>query len=181
MDLHRRRALVSLLGLAGAARAARAAGDLPGYETVSWPALLPPGWSAQAVLGGLRLENMDDNDPEAEEVLRKVRALLDSAPPNPQVHNRRLRLSGYMVPLQFTKQRHVTELLLVPYFGACIHSPAPPANQVVHVLPAQPVDLDTRSSIAVWVAGSMSVVRSDSDMGAACYRMSAAEVRPYKA
>lgn len=178
MDLRRRQALVWLLAAAGAAEAA---GDAQGYETTSWPALLPPGWNTQAVLGGLRLDSIDDNDPEAEEILRKVRALLDNAPPNPDVNNRRLRLWGYMVPLQFAKQRHVSEFLLVPYFGACIHSPAPPANQVVHVTPADPVNLEVRGTSPVWVAGTLRVVRSDSEMGAACYRMTAADVKPYKA
>ena len=176
VDLRRRQALVWLLAAAGAAEAA---GNPHGYETKSWSALLPPGWNTQAVLGGLRLESIDDNDPEAEEILRKVRALLDNAPPNPDVHNRQLRIWGYMVPLQFAKQRHVSEFLLVPYYGACIHSPAPPANQVVHVTPADSVSPEVRG--AVWVAGTLRVVRSNSDLGAACYRMTAADVKPYKA
>ncbi|HEX2539695.1 MAG TPA: DUF3299 domain-containing protein [Caldimonas sp.] len=176
--MRRRQALVWLLAAAGAARAAS---DAQGYETTSWPALLPPGWNTQAVLGPLRLDRIDDNDPQAEEILRKVRALLDNAPPNPDVHDRRLRLGGYMVPLQFVKQRHVSEFLLVPYYGACLHSPAPPANQVVHVTPAEPVSPEVRNTSAVWVAGTMKVVRSDSDLGAACYRMSGADVKPHKA
>ena len=177
MDLRRRQALVWLLA---AAAAAKAAADSQGYETTSWPALLPAGWNTQAALGRLRLDSIDDNDPEAEEIVRKVRALLDNAPPNPDVHNRRLRLWGYMVPLQFAKQRQVSEFLLVPYFGACIHSPAPPANQVVHVTPSDPVSAELRHTSAVWVAGTVKVVRSDSDMGAACYRMTSADVKPYK-
>ncbi len=175
--MRRRQALGWLLAVAGAAEAAEA----QGYETTSWPALLPPGWNTQAVLGGLRLENIGDNDPEAEEVLQKVRALLDSAPPNPDLHNRRLRMWGFMVPLAFAQPRHVTEFLIVPYFGACIHSPAPPANQVVHVTPAHPVNLGVRGTSPVWVAGTMMVARSGSEKGVACYRMAGADVTPYLA
>ncbi|MGH7446725.1 MAG: DUF3299 domain-containing protein, partial [Longimicrobiales bacterium] len=44
-----------------------------------------------------------------------------------------VRIPGFMVPLEDTETR-VTEFLLVPYFGACIHVPPPPPNQMAHVL-----------------------------------------------
>src|SRR5690606_18432104 len=44
-----------------------------------------------------------------------------------------VRIPGFMVPLEDTETR-VTEFLLVPYFGACIHTPPPPPNQMVHVM-----------------------------------------------
>jgi hypothetical protein len=45
---------------------------------------------------------------------------------------KRVKLGGYVVPLDFDAT-HVTEFLLVPYVGACIHVPPPPANQIVYV------------------------------------------------
>ena len=48
-----------------------------------------------------------------------------------------VRLPGYVVPLEQTAQG-MRELLLVPHFGACIHTPPPPANQVVHVVLERP-------------------------------------------
>ncbi|MBW4936022.1 DUF3299 domain-containing protein [Marinobacter sp. F4206] len=48
------------------------------------------------------------------------------------VLNKAIRLSGYVVPLTFNDEKAV-EFLLVPTMGACIHTPSPPANQVVHV------------------------------------------------
>ena len=41
-------------------------------------------------------------------------------------------LPGYVVPLEFSDSR-IIEFLLVPWVGACIHKPPPPANQIVHV------------------------------------------------
>jgi uncharacterized protein len=172
--VRRRQALIWLLAAAPAARAA----DAQDFETTSWPALLPAGWNTQAVLDALHLDHIEDGNAEADEAMRKVRALLDDAPPNRDVDNRRLRLWGYMVPLKL-EQRDVIEFLLVPYFGACLHAPAPPANQVVHVTPAVPVSPAVRGTSAVWVAGTLKVVRSDFDMGAACYRMTGADVKPY--
>ena len=44
-----------------------------------------------------------------------------------------IRMPGYVLPLEF-KDRKVVEFLLVPTVGACIHTPPPPANQIVHVV-----------------------------------------------
>ncbi|HEY0822024.1 MAG TPA: DUF3299 domain-containing protein, partial [Rhizobacter sp.] len=72
------------------------------------------------------------------------------------------------------------EFLLVPYFGACIHSPPPPANQIVHVVSAKPVKgfatMDT-----VWVTGTLSLARQSSEMGVSGYRLAAGSVTRYVA
>ncbi len=41
-------------------------------------------------------------------------------------------LDGYVLPLQYEAGR-VVEFLLVPWVGACIHTPPPPPNQIVHI------------------------------------------------
>ncbi len=51
---------------------------------------------------------------------------------NPDLDNRAVRIPGYLLPLEFA-DRDVTEFLLVPYVGACIHTPPPPPNQIVYV------------------------------------------------
>lgn len=50
----------------------------------------------------------------------------------PGLDNRVVRIAGYALPLEVTG-KGVTEFLLVPYVGACIHSPPPPPNQMVFV------------------------------------------------
>ena len=82
-----------------------------------------------------------------------------------------------MVPLEDTKDG-MKEFLLVPYFGACIHSPPPPANQIVHVLLSKPVKR-FRLMDTVWVTGVLSATRTDSHMGVASYRLDARLVTPY--
>jgi hypothetical protein len=66
----------------------------------------------------------------------------------------------------------------VPYMGACIHSPPPPANQIVHVLPRSPAK-GYRSMDAVWITGTLTAGKTDSYMGAAGYRIEAVTVSPY--
>ncbi len=44
----------------------------------------------------------------------------------------KITISGYLLPLEFS-DAGVKEFLLVPYVGACIHVPSPPANQMIYV------------------------------------------------
>jgi uncharacterized protein len=45
---------------------------------------------------------------------------------------KRVKIGGYVVPLDF-EATTVKEFLLVPFVGACVHVPPPPANQIVYV------------------------------------------------
>jgi hypothetical protein len=48
------------------------------------------------------------------------------------LNGKRVRIGGYVVPLDF-EATTVKEFLLVPYVGACIHVPPPPADQIIYV------------------------------------------------
>ena len=87
-----------------------------------------------------------------------------------------VRIPGYVVPLEESPEG-LKEFLLVPYFGACIHSPPPPANQIIHVLPQTASKV--RSMEPVWISGTLQREKTDSYMGAAGYRMKAQKVEPY--
>ena len=107
------------------------------YEDIAWDALLPEGWSVEKVMEDLNLNALGDNDPKAREALKKIREMWDNAPANPKLDNRRVSIAGFVVPLDGEREK-TREFLLVPYFGACIHAPAPPANQVIHVVVTRP-------------------------------------------
>ncbi|HEY3698687.1 MAG TPA: DUF3299 domain-containing protein [Spongiibacteraceae bacterium] len=55
------------------------------------------------------------------------------APSQLELDGAAVRLAGYIVPLQDAPDRAVTEFFLVPYVGACIHVPPPPADQIVYI------------------------------------------------
>ena len=104
-----------------------------------------------------------DSDPRAMEALEKMKVLWDSAPTEASLAAMRVRLPGFAIPLE-AKADKVTEFLLVPYFGACIHSPPPPANQIVHAISAKPLK-GMRSMDAIWVHGTLSLKRADTPWG----------------
>jgi hypothetical protein len=147
-------------------------------RTIGWEQLIPAGWDPYKDLKALNLDTLKDNDPKAEEALKKMRQMWDNAPINPLILGQSVRLPGYVVPLE-DLATGIKEFLLVPYFGACVHSPPPPANQIVHVLLDKPAK-NLRLMDVVWVSGPMSGTKTDSHMGVASYRIDAKAVTPYQ-
>ena len=99
---------------------------------------------------------------------------------------RLVRIPGYALPLEFAGIA-VKELLLVPYFGACIHVPPPPPNQMVFVKLDEPYVVNELFA-PVWITGRMSVKRSTTSLayvdGRASletgYTLAGTRVEPYK-
>jgi hypothetical protein len=152
------------------------------YQEVKWDALVPEGWNPAKSLRGLKFDKLSDADPSAMEALDKMREAWDAAPVEPSWNGQRIHIAGFAVPLERNRDQ-VTEFLLVPYFGACIHVPPPPANQIIHVFLAKP-GKKMQTFDALWVSGTLETANSRAEnemgMGNAGYRMRAEIVEPYK-
>lgn len=143
---------------------------------ISWAELVPKDWDPMKAYKDIDFSKLDDSDPKANELLMKMQAASDDAPSNPAMNGVDVRIPGFIVPLEEVKGE-VTEFLLVPYFGACIHSPPPPANQILHVTPRQGAKF--RAMDTVWVTGRLQTARNDSMMGVSGYSMAAQSVTKY--
>lgn len=95
------------------------------------------------------------------EIMEKRKAQ-DSAV-NEAIIGSNIRMPGYVLPLEF-KDRKVVEFLLVPTVGACIHTPAPPANQIVHVVYPEGIEVNGLFT-PVWITGAMGAQRSVQNVG----------------
>jgi len=93
----------------------------------------------------------------------------------PALNGKRVRLEGYVAPLDVGAGT-MRAFLLVPYFGACIHAPPPPPNQTVYVSSPRPVEL---ASIyrPVEAEGVLRISTTVSDMGAAAYSLTLSRLR----
>jgi hypothetical protein len=170
-----------------AARSAKATASPEGGKPpatprhLKWQELVPKGWDpGQQVRDRMKGQNVDalsDTDPRVMEMMREMRAVWDAAPTNAAMDGVAGRLPGYVVPLDDSSQG-LKEFLLVPYYGACIHSPPPPANQIVHVVSPRPVK-DFQSMDTVWVHGTIRIQRGDSYMGVSAYRLDATKIERY--
>ena len=148
------------------------------YQEITWDDLIPKDWDAMAALKGINVARLRDGDPKAQEALDKLRAAWDAAPVVTTLENKRIRLAGFIVPLE-RKGDLVSELLLLPSFGACIHSPPPPANQTVHVILNKPVaGLQTMDTF--WINGTLKTARGESGFGVFGYRLQGESMERYE-
>ncbi|MGR5061932.1 DUF3299 domain-containing protein [Photobacterium sp. DNB22_13_2] len=97
---------------------------------------------------------------------------------NHNVISQDVKLAGFVVPLEWNDYA-VTEFLLVPYFGACIHMPPPPANQMVHVKYPQGVE-NLLLRDAIWLEGTLEAQAKGFDtLGEVAYTISNPTVSAY--
>jgi len=86
-------------------------------------------------------------------------------------------LDGYVVPLESDDKGRVTELLFVPFYGACIHVPPPPPNQILHVVLGKPIDVPE-----LWdpfhLEGRLHIARFEADIANATYDAVDASIAP---
>ena len=102
-----------------------------------------------------------------------------NAPVVAELHGLRVKLPGYIVPLTIDESSRITEFLLVPYFGACIHVPPPPSNQIVYVHSEGGVAMGDMWQ-PYWLEGRLKVESFDSDMGTTGYSAEAEQVYRYE-
>lgn len=88
-------------------------------------------------------------------------------------------ISGFVVPLDLAADDRVREFLLVPYFGACVHVPPPPPNQVIHVTSVEGLAVD-RIYEAWSITGTLRVEATESALASAGYAIAADEVKLYE-
>jgi hypothetical protein len=94
------------------------------------------------------------------------------------LNGKRVKLGGYVVPLDFDATT-IKEFLLVPFVGACIHVPPPPANQIVYVKSDKGFEISGQFD-PVWVTGTIKTETAFTGLADAGYSLDAesVEARP---
>ena len=95
------------------------------------------------------------------------------------LHGQTVRIPGFVVPFDLSIGGDLEEFLLVPYFGACIHVPPPPPNQIVFVKLSEARAIDNIWD-PFWVEGVLHTERYDNDLGSAAYTLQAVKIEPYE-
>lgn len=155
----------------------------PGYEIIEWDDLRVPGF-AEDELYARYTERLDEISDDAEEVNRiyaEMQTELESAGAevNAELDGSQIQLAGFVAPLSYEGDA-ITEFLLVPYFGACIHVPPPPPNQTILVALDEGMSLDD-SFGAIWVTGTLAVSKAETDLATASYAITGATSIVYDA
>lgn len=155
--------------------------DLVGFERLEWDELIPPGFSGEEIAARYedRLADTEWGTPESAAIFAEMKAEADEGGINPELDGKDVQLAGFVAPLTFVDD-FVTEFLLVPYFGACIHVPAPPPNQTIMVTIDKENGMTLEDSWgAVWVAGTLTVDSTSTDLADSSYSISNAQSGVY--
>ena len=150
------------------------------FRTVEWLDLMPkknldallnpPDYISQTEEGAFEDEILTELRNLPQDISDPYQQALVSTEVIKEMDGQRIRIPGFIVPLEFGKNKKVTEFFLVPYFGACIHVPPPPPNQIIFVT--------TKKGLAIkelydplWVSGIISTSRIENDVALAAYKM----------
>jgi len=79
-----------------------------------------------------------------------------------------IRIPGFIVPMEFDDDQNITQFFLVPFFGACIHVPPPPPNQIIFVNYPKGMKIDDLDD-PIWVSGVLETSLVQSELATAAY------------
>jgi len=147
-------------------------------EALEWDNLMPADFSLDSIFAQTeQFGSLDDFDPRAEKALGEMMTALQSAPVVQGLEGKMIKLPGFVVPLEGDGQM-VSSFFLVPYFGACIHVPPPPSNQIVYVEYEPGIKISNLYD-AISVTGLLKISTTSHDMGTAGYALEAFVIEPY--
>ena len=155
-------------GLAAAALPKVVQAETP--KMVMWDDLIPPGVPYAEIIG--------EGEMDVENDTWKPIYDANATKFNETLHGEYIRMPGFILPLELDAIG-VTEFILVPYVGACIHTPPPPANQLVLVRAVNPWPSDQLWE-AVWVEGLMSTQMMSTEVAEVGYAMTADRIEVYE-
>ena len=151
------------------------------YKETLWEELIPDGYSIERVYEKYQdqISQAPEGSDEAFALFEKVMAELNSAPLNDKIKNSYIKIPGFIAPLDQDGES-INEFLLVPYFGACVHSPPPPLNQTVYVKVSTKDGISLEDSfLPIWIYGKIQTTGKKTEIGNAGYSIAEARIEPY--
>jgi hypothetical protein len=95
-----------------------------------------------------------------------------------KLDGKKVRVPGFIVPLD-DADLEGAEFLLVPYYGACVHTPPPPPNQMAFIQMAGKKSVKLGLFDAVWMEGTLKITNYDSPYGQVGFTIEGLSMKPY--
>lgn len=138
-------------------------------KEIIWDDLIPPGLPYGQIIGeGYINYETDTWRPIYDE---------NGTALNAQLKGQMIRIPGYIIPMDFSS-KGVSSFILVPYVGACIHTPPPPPNQLILVDTPKPWPNDQLWD-PVWVTGAMTLAMTTTEVAETGYYINAKKIEKY--
>lgn len=159
------------------------------FKTIEWPDLMPQQ-DLDALLNPPEyLADIEDGSAE-DQISSQINSAIAAAKDDryqqalvsttikPEMNAQAIRIPGFIVPLEFSDDQVITEFFIVPFFGACIHVPPPPPNQIIHVKYPKGFKLEALYN-PFWLSGVLKTTLMENDMATAAYAMEVHLVEDY--
>jgi hypothetical protein len=106
----------------------------PSYEIENWNALIDPAFEQEKVVAFYKekVKAIKEGSQEEAAIYEQLQEALKDAGSNKAIDNKKVKLKGYIVPID-TQGERVNKFLFFPNQAACIHVPASPMNQTIYV------------------------------------------------
>lgn len=122
-----------------------------------------------------KLDKLSEKSPEA----KRYYQALKSTKVVKSMNGKQIQIPGFVVPISGNDEKKVTEFFIVPYFGACIHLPPPPPNQVIFGKITEGFKLDSIYEPFLF-SGKLSLQQTNHSLGDASYQIDVDEIVPYQ-
>lgn len=165
------------------------ASDKADYRTIEWIELMPEDDLNALLNPPAYLDDIADGSLE-DQIASQVQNAIAQAEDSdyqralistrivPEFDGQKIRLPGFIVPLEFGENQRVTRFFLVPYFGACIHVPPPPPNQIIYAEYDKGYTVENLYD-PFWLLGTVSTQLIENDMATAAYTIKVDQIVPY--
>ena len=160
-----------------------------GIKTIEWTDLIPEQ-DLEALLNPpdyiTEIEDGSAEDQISSEIKNTIAAASDDAYQQAlvstnvkaEMDGKKVRIPGFIVPLEFNEEQGVTQFFLVPFFGACIHVPPPPPNQIILVDYPKGLQLEALYD-PFWISGKLSTTITENEMATSAYSIKMDRYEPY--
>ena len=159
------------------------------YRLIEWPQLMHKDDLDALLNPPESLDEITDGSPEDQitsQIQQSIEQAVDDRYQQALVSTRiveafngeSIRLPGFVVPVAFGKNQEVTQFFLVPYFGACIHMPPPPPNQIIFATYPQGLKQENLYD-PFWVSGVLKTTLIENEVATAAYAINVEKIEPY--
>ena len=159
------------------------------FETIEWPDLMPPEVLAILLNPPEYIAEIEDGSAE-DQISSQMKSAVNqseedayqqalvSTDVNENLDGAMIRIPGFVVQLEFDEEQTISQFFLVPYFGACLHMPPPPPNQIILVNAPKGIQMSALYD-PFWIEGQLSTSFQENDMATSAYAMQLQRIEPY--
>lgn len=159
------------------------------FKTVKWLDLMPkkdfdslsnpPDYLISTDEGSKGDEILDELRNLPKSIQDDYQRALTSTEVIADMDNKAIRIPGFVVPLEFNNEKKINQFFLVPYFGACIHLPPPPPNQIIFVTSKTGLEIKELLD-PVWISGILRTSHFENDVALSAYSMQMQSFEKYE-